>query len=215
MNAKNMKLARLKLSRRGQWLIAVALLFTLTACGSFGFSPELSAMSAVRSTIDSNAKMVDNSLVVHQSVKARDNLYVVIMTFNQVRAGTGDETCLYTYEIEKRNLGWSPNSGGGSCWTQDIDTGLPEDIQIGSSQSSSNQPGDPGFSQAYGWVTNPEIVKVRVTWNDGQQEELSVTDSTFVAFRFGLLTLQNLEGLNENGQAIYSYNTQAAPEKTP
>ena len=197
------------------FLIAFLLLLALPACAGLAFSPEQAAMNAVRGNLDTNVSMVVNSLIVHQSVKARDDLYVVIMSFKQIRANSGDETCLYTYEIAKQGPIWGPNSGGGGCWTQNIVNGLPEDIQIGSSQSTSNQPGDAGFSQAYGLVTNPEIVKVKVNWDDGQQEELAVSESTFVSYRFGLFDMVSLEGLNEKGEVIYTSNPQVAPGKTP
>lgn len=206
---------RNQLLKKFLFLIAFLLLLAMPACGSIAFSPEQAAINAATDSTDSNVSLVDNSLVVHQSVKARDDLYVVIMTYKQVRANSGDETCLYTYEITKLGPGWGPKSGGGSCWTQDQVAGLPEDIQYGSSQSSTDQPGDTGFSETYGLVSNPEIVKVRVNWNDGQQEETAVSESTFVVYRFGLFEMTSLVGLNEKGEVIYSSNPRVDPGKTP
>jgi hypothetical protein len=195
-------------------LTLLLLLVGLTACrgNSFTFSPEQVAINAVQNTIDPNAKIVDNSLQVHQTVKAKDDLAVVIMTFKQVRANSGDETCLFRYEVRKRGIGWAPKAGGGSCWTS-TQADLEADIQVGMGISTSSEPGDFGFSQVYGLVRNPDIVKVKVTWNDASVEEVSMVNSTFVSFRFGQFEMRNVEGLNDQGDVIYSFAQEPVPGK--
>jgi hypothetical protein len=195
-------------------LTLLLLLVGLPACRGniFAFGPEQAAVSAVRNNLEPNVKMVDNSLQVHQTVKAKDDLAVVIMTFKQVRAKSGDETCMYTYEVLKRSIGWAPKSGGGGCWTN-FQADLEADIQVGTSMSTSSEPGDLGFSQAYGLVRNPEIVKVKVTWNDDSEEVVSLNNSTFVSFRIGQFEMRNVEGLNEQDEVIYSFAFATAPGK--
>ena len=198
-------------------LVILTVLFSLTlsGCSGIAFSPAAAAANEVRNNIEPNVEYVEDSLTVHQTVKPQDDLAVVIMTFKQVRINVGDETCLYTYEVIKRGIGWTTKSGGGSCWTADNAGAIQEDIQVGAGQSSSSEPGDLGFSQVYGLVRNPEIINVKVTWGDDTQEEVALNNSTFVAFRQGLFNMKNIEGLNEQGSVIYSFAFTTAPGKQP
>jgi len=193
-------------------------MITLSSCRAIGFdltfSPEQAAIRAVRGNIEPNVTFVDDSLVVHQSIEAQDDLTVVVMSFKQLRAQTGEETCLYTYEVQRMGLGWAPKSGGGGCYSPNQIAGQePEEIQLGAGQSISDAPGDLGFSQVYGKVNNPEIVKVRITWNDDTADEVEVINSTFVAYRFGMFNQRMVEGLNEQGEVVYSFAPQIAPGK--
>ena len=201
---------------KARYFIFTILLTTmLAACGGIALSPETAAINAVANSVDHNVTINRESIQVHQSVEVDDELRVVVLTFSQIRAGSGAENCLYTYEIAKRIYGWAPKGGGGGCSTP---PGIAEervDLESGAGQSGSSEPGDLGFSEVHGFVNNPEITMVRVTWNDDQANETAVVNNTFVAFRVGMFDMKNVEGLSEGGEVLYTFTFQNAPGKNP
>jgi hypothetical protein len=197
--------------------LVITLLFStlLAACGAVAFSPETAAINAVANASDPNVTINRESIQVHQSVEVGDKLRVVVLTFNQIRAGSGVENCLYTYEVARRFYGWGLKAGGGACSTPPAIGEERADLEIGAGQSSSSDPGDIGFSEVHGFVNNPEITKVQVTWNDDQADEAAVVNNTFVAYRIGKYDMKHVEGLSESGETIYTFTFEIAPGKQP
>lgn len=194
---------------------ALALALLLPACRGIAFSPEAAASAAIMGNIETNVALIDDSLAVRHSEKVNDNLAVVVLTYQQLRNRSDVENCLFSYEVQKRSVGWFMKSGGGGCWPLAAEAQEGQEIQIGTGQSHSSDPGDVGFTTAYGMVRDPEIVKVEVTWNDDTLAEMDVTDSSFVAYRFGLFELAKVEGLSAQGDVLYTYTPQVAPGKLP
>jgi hypothetical protein len=176
----------------------------LSACTGIYFSPEAAALAAVQNNGDPNFTIDPNSLEIHQSHEMDDGSVVVLMSYRGTRALSGPESCMNAYRLENKRLGWQPSSGSGSCQTQNPAEGEISAMGVGAGQSGSSRPGDPGFSQTYGTVSNPSIVKVRVTWNDTQVDQVDVIKGSFVNSRLGLFTMQQVEGLDEQGNVVYA-----------
>ncbi len=177
-------------------------------------TPEQAAIQAVIDQAGRRAVVDRGSVQVRQSLKLDRNTFVVV-SFSQMESDRKDK-CLFVYQIIQNSLGtWQPGSGGGGCSGTTI--GQPEPpgqpIEVGGGQSGSRGPGDPGYSHTAGMVNLNDITKVRVTWNDGSQQEVNVINSSYIAVRAGDIRFQKVEGLNSDGEVVYSNELPVAPGK--
>ncbi len=62
-------------------------------------------------------------------------------------------------------------------------------------------------------VYKPEIVKIVVTWDDGQINEVDVVNQSYMAYRLGLFQMKRVDGLDQSGQVVYTVPVNTAPEK--
>ncbi len=170
-----------------------------------GFTPEQTALRAVTEQQGSRAVVDESTVQVRQSLQLDRNTFVVV-SFSQMQS-EGKGKCLFVYHVARNSIGaWQPRSGGGGCTV--AMSGQPEQpdqpVEIGGGQTGSTGPGDPGYSHVAGMVNQKDITKVRVTWNDGGQQEVNVINSSYITVRAGSLNFQKVEGLNADGEVVFS-----------
>ncbi len=181
---------------------------------NMAFTPEQVAIRGVIDQHGSGAVVDQSSVQIRQSLPMDRNTFVVV-SFTQMEGDRKDK-CLFVYHLIRNIIGaWQPRSGGGGCSGTFI--GGPEQpgqsVEIGGGQSGSTGPGDPGYSHTAGLVNQKDITKVRVTWNDGSQQEVDVINSSYIAVRTGSLINQKVEGLNADGEVVFKNERQVAPGK--
>lgn len=194
-------------------LLGVIMTALLGGCGmELAFTPE----AAVAGTVSRSQAMPDfttdpNSVQILQK-QPLGKKYMVLVAFKGVRVNSGPENCLFSYEVVKSPVGgWTAGSGGGGC------SGAPVDMEaqpIGiTGGSGSGEPGDPGYSQVYGEVFNPKVKTIQVSWSDGTVEKVLPVNSTYFTNRVGQLQWNKVEALDEQGNIIYTFETNPTPGK--
>lgn len=199
------------------WLKAILLLgllsLFLVACSTtpLAFTPE---QAVIQNVANNRHAVVDAS-----SVKALQHLELAGQTFvmvsNREQANGLINDCLWFFEARKSPLGgWVSGSGVGSCEGQmGVDLAAQPPLDVGGGTMSNGSAADPGICTAYGKVNHADIVKVRVTWNDGQVQEVPVMNASYAAIRAGQFNMTLVEGLNEKGEAVYQFNQATGPVK--
>jgi hypothetical protein len=190
--------------------LVLALLMGGCTLGEISYSPQA---AAIRGLTDGNNPMglIDqSSLLVRQSAAMGSKVFVMVSFSEKVENRL--DKCLFVQETERSGVGaWILRGGGGGC--SGTEEPPPAPFEVGTGMSGGSGPNDPGYCWAYGLVNQADIIKVRVTWNDGQQQEVAVINSSYLAIRAGEFGLQNIEGLNTSGEVVYRFEQQAAPGK--
>ncbi len=200
--------------------IASILLITLflAGCSISGpimtVTPEQAAIRAAVERPGNHAVVNQGSVQVRQSVQF-DRYTFVVLSFNQIEDNRKD-TCTFVTQTFRNALGrWQPSSSGGGCSGMPI--GQPEPpkmpVEAGGGQSGSAGQGEPDYSHTAGLVNRNDIAKVRVTWNDGSQQEADVVNGSYIVVRTGRFNNQKIEGLNADGEVVYSNDPLVAPGK--
>jgi hypothetical protein len=124
--------------------------------------------------------------------------------------------CLFLYEVQKSPVGgWMAAGGGGGCASD-----RPQDqaIEIGSNISSGDGTARrPGFTAVYGEVFDPEVVTVKVTWDDDLEQQADVIQSSYLIVRpaHGKARYETVTALDADGNEIFTHlQPQPAPGKT-
>lgn len=194
-----------------RFCVLVMVVWVLSGC-NLSLSPQSAAIEALQSVNGPNFKIDTQSIKILQTMDVSDTSTVVVISFNGLRNSNGLENCLYSQQVEKQLGFWRMFNGGGGCWS--ADSGANKDpLMAGGSQSGSSKPEDPGISQVFGAVNHPGIVKVSVTWDDGQVTNSEVFNGSFLSFRLGMAEMVKVEGLSDQGMVIYQINPQTAPGK--
>ncbi len=200
------------------FLTLLLLSATLSACSgiTFHFSPEAAVTDVILQQRGIGDMTVNpQSIVIRQTHKIDSSSAIVVYTFQALLNDNAKMDCLYSTQTRLSIVGWQVGSGGGGCSsapkTEEGQEPLP--IQFGSGISTSDQGGNTSLSDVYGLVTNPEIVKVRVTWEDDQTTEAEVINSSFITFRNAAVGLKTLDGLNQKGESIFNQSPATTPEK--
>jgi len=187
----------------------------LAGCGqsAMAFSPQQAAIRAVTLQHGPNIVVDQNTIQIRQTVQM-DKVTFVALSYRQTDDGKKSD-CTMVYGIEQKALAaWAPIGGGGGCTFTEGDQAPPaEPVEFGSGTNGGSNPADPGFSYAYGLVNQDSVVKVRVIWADGQQQEVSVVNSSYLAVRAGEVHAEKVEGLNVNGDLVYGNDPAPAPGK--
>ena len=73
-------------------------------------------------------------------------------------------------------------------------------------------------SYVYGFVNDPEIVTVVITWEDQGEQAVEVTPAanpggSYLALRAGDIHLEKITGLDAAGKELTSFQIQLAPGK--
>lgn len=200
------------------WIPALLLtILLLTGCVPPGsaFSPENAAANFATRTMGFNATIISESVQVRQKIEWTDRTTMVMVSFDRL-IDSRQESCLMTYETRRESLGmWSAGGGGGGCTSQigqaGFDPGQP--LDVGGGQNGGSTPADPGFSYVNGLVYQDDIQRVRVTWDDGQQQTVEVTNKSYLALRAGQFGWQAVEGLNAAEEVIFGQTMETAPGK--
>jgi hypothetical protein len=185
------------------------------APGMITFSPQQVAIQALTQQQSPNTVIDQASILVRQTVNMDQKSFVLI-SYSQVE-GIRRDKCLTMFQLGRGGPGgWRPNSSGGGCsGTLPGGDPPPEPAMevVGGGRSSGSAPLDPVYSNVNGLVNQAEISKVRITWADGQVQEINVINGSYLAVRAGNLEYQKVEGLNAAGGILYSNEPQVAPGK--
>ena len=194
----------------------LALAVLLSGCGRSGmaFTPQQAVVSSIMERTQPGSIVDQSSVQVRQSQELSGHTFVMI-SYNQTIENR-NESCLMMYEVRRSSLGtWVPGSGGGGCQGR-IGGGDPapeQAVEIGSGQSGSSGPDDPGFSNVNGLVHQEGIVKIRITWHDGSTQEVDVINGSYLALRAGEYQMTKVEGLSQDGDVLFTYSNEIAPGK--
>lgn len=191
--------------------LPVLLLFSLllTACSPGApmpaLTPEQAAIQAFTRTNRVGVVVDQASIKVLQRVDALGKTFVIITNNHQDQAKI--YSCIWLYEAHKAELGsWRLGSGGGGCSEQALARKQP--IQIAGGTQGGTNPADPGICYAFGLVNQKDIARVRVTWEDGQVQEVPVMNSSYVSLRAGNISTTRIEGQNQQGKIVFNQASQ-------
>lgn len=198
------------------FILIFAVLLTGCLPGTMSFSPQEAALRAANDRRGFNAVVDQSSVQIRQSVSMGGRVFVMI-SHSQMDGGRQDK-CLIVYATERSSIGtWVPRSSGGGCSGTMPGSEEPPPVPMeamGGTGGGSN-PNEPGESYTYGLVnpteTGETIVKVRVTWDDGQQQEAGIVSGSYIAVRAGSFHFQKLEGFNANGVIVHTIDIPNSP----
>ena len=175
----------------------------LTACA-------LSPAAAVRrEPLHSGGTGEPTDFQIRQSVPWRDG-EIVYYTFDQLDPSGAPSECGFVAYTRRGLLGWQTGASGGGCATRGAATGPFERTGIGGSSG-----GDEGsWRTAYGLVTDPAAVEVRVTWSDGLSDTVALVDGSYLVVRAGEVDIERIEALDATG-AVVATQTIPPPIKPP
>lgn len=185
-------------------VFSVFLLILLTACGNVNLAPEAAAKKMLLEETTEGMLVDETSVDVRQTIKMEDGRAIVAITFQGARAEMGLVDCFYTYQVRQQVTGWVAANGGGTCQDSQPER-RPADLHVMVGHYSGERPGEPGYTQVYGRVNNPSIVKVQVTWGDNVRTEAEVVNATILTVRTDTQLMPTaVEGLDAQGQVVYS-----------
>ncbi len=62
---------------------------------------------------------------------------------------------------------------------------------------------DPGYSTVYGTIRVSQMIKIVITWKDGQIQLVAVQESAYVAARIGGMDTKKVEAFNGQSELVY------------
>jgi hypothetical protein len=191
----------------------IALLVFLTAAGCQGmlnFSPERAAVQEILSGNSFGMQTQPDSVQVLQTKELEGTKFVQV-AFQVVDEQGRQQECLFVYETRKTPVGFVAGSGGGGCGP----VSAPDDPPIGVGVGSSGGAGVV-YTEADGFVYQPEIVSLEVIWEDGETQSVDVVNGAYLALRSGRQELSQIKALDAAGQVVYTHESgPPAPEKQP
>ncbi len=193
-------------------LALIPLILGLAGCmGSEAFSAEDAAVRFGTETMSEGSVVDQSSIQIRQVREVGDKKYVLFSFERQ--NNNHHERCLMLYEARRTPLRmWFAGSGGGGCGGS-VD-GTEEIPKIDSGGGSSMGSDDPvGTSQAYGVVNDQNIVRVRVTWDDGAVFDADLFNSSYLVMRDGQFQSTMIEGLDADGAVVEQMDWDRAPGK--
>lgn len=187
----------------------------LTGCQGEGFAanPQNAVIDRVNTNVGPDVVIRLRTLVVHQTQVVSNRTFVLV-SYQQTRDEV-PEQCVSMYEARRELGGWHAGSGGGGCGPLTTDTSeTAPQVDWNSGTTSSSDPGDRGVSAVNGLVHDARIQSVRVTWDDTTQQTAALVNSSFLIVRIGgQFQPTRLEGLAQDGTALYDSQPMAAPGK--
>lgn len=136
-------------------------------------------------------------LQIRQSAPWRDGK-IVYYTFDELDPSGTLSECGFVAYTRPGLLGWQTGAGGGGCATRGVVTGPFERAGWG---SNSNRNGD-NWSSAYGLVSDPAAVEVRLTWSDGATDTVTLVDGSYLVVRAGQVDVEQVEALDAAGAVV-------------
>lgn len=204
---KTLKINRTGLNRG----ISLALLAALVLSGCatmLNFTPERAVVQEILSPGWGGVQVDPDSVQVLQTQMLGETALVLVQ-FEGLRTETGQQdTCLHLFAATKSKQGWLSRGGGGGCspagGTQPAEAGLS--VSMGQHTG-----GDLNYSEVDGLVFAPDIESVKVTWADGETQDVEVVNGSYLALRPGGHQLKRLEGLDSTGEVVYTYEEPGLP----
>jgi len=194
--------------------ISVFLLWLLAACGTVCLSPEDAATKMLLEETANGMQVNNETLAVRQTLIVEDGQSIVAITFEGTRPEMGMVKCFYTYQTLQKMTGWVAANGGGFCKEKQPERQI-SDLEVMVAHYSGQRPGEPGYTQIYGNINNPDIVKIQVIWDDNVVTEMDVVNATMLTLRNTQLMAKTVEGLNKQGQVIYTHRLNGASTSQP
>lgn len=72
------------------------------------------------------------------------------------------------------------------------------------------------YTEVDGFVYQPEIVSLEVSWEDGETQTVDVVNGAYLALRSGIQEVTQIRALDAAGEVVYAYKSPApAPGKQP
>jgi hypothetical protein len=176
--------------------LTVVLVF-LTACSPLvNFTPERAAgQAALEENLPEFLVDAGSIHILHSQAWGQSRL--VLVSFLGLRRKNQVNTCLFIYEVVKGSLGWVAGNGGG-C-TPPENNKDPLDVFGGSHGQDSRF-----TSYTYGWINQGEITAAEVTWEDGETQQVSAVNRTYLAIRDGNHRYNTVKGLDTTGQILFT-----------
>lgn len=191
----------------------IAFMVFLTAAGCSGllnFSPERAAVQEILSGNSFGMQAQTDTVQVLQS-KALEGTKFVQVAFQAVDEQGRQQECLFVYETRKTPVGFVAGSGGGGCGPVNPPDEAPIGVGVGSSGGAGVV-----YTEADGFVYQPEIVSLEVIWKDGQTQTVEVVNGAYLALRSGRQELNQIKALDADGQVVYTHESgPPAPGKQP
>ncbi len=207
------------------WMtFGLLLALSLSACGGdslpMAFSPQQAAIQMANNAMGGpqhQSFVIPESIFVHQTQELNGHTFV-LLSFNRNAEGGRLEECTMMYEVRKTFVGWTPGSGGGGCagrigGSQEPDPKPAMEVGGGSNSGGGFNSNEPGFSDVNGVVNNNEIIKVRITWDDNQVQEVEVINGSYLALRVGKFHWTKVEGLGADANVLFSNGPIIGPKK--
>ncbi|MEJ2600944.1 MAG: hypothetical protein P8Z00_21610 [Anaerolineales bacterium] len=191
--------------------IALLVLFTAAGCrGLLSFSPERAVVQTVLSSNTFGMQAQPDTVQVLQSKTLEGNQFVQV-AFQAVDERGLQQECLFVYETRRTPVGFVTGSGGGGCGP----TNQPDEAPIGISVGSSGGAGVV-YTEADGFVYQPEIASLEVIWEDGEKQAVEVVNGAYLALRSGRQALDQIKALDAAGEVVYTHESgPPIPEKQP
>ncbi len=184
-------------------LLLSLVLALLAGCQDRGeVSPEDAAALQLIRMEQPDVVIDPNSIDFLQSQELDGRVYV-LYTYNRNWNGRNQQCLAVTDTYQNLFSGWFAENGSASCPERDLEgvqaTGVIDTFG-GTFFHQGKQ--DMEHTFASGRVNQPEIVRVRVAWDDGLAQEAAVEQGAFLAIRSGEASIKAAVGLNEAGNEI-------------
>jgi hypothetical protein len=192
---------RTQVSRMLKIVALFALLMTAGCRGLLNFSPERAAVQEILSGNSFGMQAQPDTVQVLQS-KVLEGTKFVQVAFQAVDEQGRQQQCLFLYETRKTPVGFVTGSGGGGCGIGKPPGDGPISVGVGSSGGAGVV-----YTEADGFVYQPEIVSLEVIWEDGQTQTIEVVNGAYLALRSGRQELAQIKALNADGDVVYTYES--------
>ncbi|HEX6302705.1 MAG TPA: hypothetical protein VFZ76_00835 [Anaerolineales bacterium] len=191
---------------------AAILVFLLVAgCrGMLNFSPERAVVQEILSGNSFGMRAVPDTVQVLQTKELEGTTFVQV-AFQAVDEQNRRQDCLFVYEARSSPTGFASGGGGGGCSFGGPRENAPISVTRGSSSGAGVD-----YTEVDGFVYQPEIVSVEVTWEDGETQTVDVVNGAYLALRSGIQDVTQIRALDAGGEVVYEYESPAAaPGKQP
>lgn len=123
-----------------------------------------------------------------------------LVAFQAVRDTGRRQDCLFVYQATHKGMQWLAGRGGGGCGPAG---GAGDPIRVGTGRHSSRTDG--AWSHVSGTVYDPSVSAAHVTWEDGQEQQMSLVQGHFVVVRAGTHDVERVDALDADGATILTH----------
>ncbi|QRN84230.1 hypothetical protein JR338_05680 [Chloroflexota bacterium] len=165
-------------------------------------SPEEIATRYIQENREDGFTVTIDSVKSIQTIEHNDAALILVQ-YDGERQGVGQEKCEVVLEVKHNSIaGWKINNGAGLC--HEINNSEnPAPITVVSSWGYSSLFGD-RYSTVFGYVCDPQIVKVAVMWDDGQEQAVEVYMSTYFIVRNGESHMTTITAYDAQGEIVFT-----------
>lgn len=173
-------------------------------------SPEEIAIHFVQENNEDGFSIEDNSVTIIQTIEGDGGAFILVQ-YDGERESVGPEKCQVVLEARHNPIaGWRIKNGSGLCHEFDDSTDTVP-ITIASSQGSLSI-FQGRYSSVFGYVRDSQIVRVVVTWNDGQEQAVEVYLETYFLVRNDESHMARIAAYNAKNEIVFSENFATDPK---